>query len=830
MNMRRITGYLASLLALSSFCALGQTEYIVNGGFEQGLTGWTIPNGDGIGVVAQVNSSLANSGSGYLKMGEVGMTTDAIYQTVTLPTNIILAQLSYWRNLYCPVGNDGTFTAFIQYTNPIGTTLTTNIEIIGMNQIGAGKGNGFYSQNLADLSAFAGLTIQIAFELDTGTFGAAAYAAIDDVSLQVATTANIPANDNFTNRIAISGNTATVFANNVFATKEPGEPNHAGNAGGKSVWWKWTSPGEGIVQINTQNSQLTPLLAAYTGTNITNLVSVASDNGANEVDFARVKFIAHTGVEYEIAVDGYNVGGVVSAGNIQLNFTFTPDTTPAKVTISSPVANAKLTNGTVTVTGTASDNVAVAVVLYRLENAAGTNDYQVANGTNHWTATITNLIPGLNTVRVFALDTVSNPPATTAARTFDFVIVSPFTLGVSGSGTVSPNQNDLLLEVGKSYTITAKPAANNLFSNWVGDVSSSSSKLTFMMQTNMTIQANFITNVFIAVKGNYAGLFYGTNNTTLTNAGYFSASVTPQGAMSAKIMLPIGTVSVSCKLGLDGTFSNTVARSVAGPVQIIGQVDLNGGDVITGQLTLASQTLDLLANRAVFSRTAPPPQAGQKYTIAIPGGDSTNAPGGFGTAAITIDLSGNISLNGALGDGTRITQKAFIAKNGQWPFFAAPYSKHGLIFGWLTFDMNNASNGPTGNLTWMKSAVATSKFYPLGFDFEDSLETASSLYVLPTGAPIFTWTSGIAVLQGAGLSQSVTNPFTIGANNKVTGSNGMKLTFTPASGTFTGSVVDPDTGKPLTISGIALQSDDAGFGKFTTTNQTGSVLLLPTPF
>jgi hypothetical protein len=140
--------------------------------------------------------------------------------------------------------------------------------------------------------------------------------------------------------------------------------------------------------------------------------------------------------------------------------------------------------------------------------------------------------------------------------------------------------------------------------------------------------------------------------------------------------------------------------------------------------------------------------------------------------------------------------------------------------------MDNASNGPTGNLTW-KSTVPTSKFYPPGFDFEDSLETASSVYVLATGAPIFTWNSGVAVLQGAGLSQSITNPFTIGANNKVTGDNGMKLTFTPASGTFKGSVVNPDTGKPLNISGIALQSEDAGFGEFATTNQTGSVLLLP---
>ena len=93
-------------------------------------------------------------------------------------------------------------------------------------------------------------------------------------------------------------------------------------------------------------------------------------------------------------------------------------------------------------------------------------------------------------------------------------------------------------------------------------------------------------------------------------------------------------------------------------------------------------------------------------------------------------------------------------------------------------------------------------------------------------APLFSWSDGQVVLQGANLSQAVTNTFTIGANNKVTGSNGMKLTFTTSSGTFKGSVISPDTGKPIPISGAILQNQDEGFGVFSDTNQTGRVLLL----
>ena len=55
-----------------------------------------------------------------------------------------------------------------------------------------------------------------------------------------------PANNNFANAITITGSSNTVSGSNVGATKESGEPNHDGFAGGKSVWWKWTAPSNGI--------------------------------------------------------------------------------------------------------------------------------------------------------------------------------------------------------------------------------------------------------------------------------------------------------------------------------------------------------------------------------------------------------------------------------------------------------------------------------------------------------------------------------------------------------------------------------------------------------
>jgi len=61
-------------------------------------------------------------------------------------------------------------------------------------------------------------------------------------------------NDNFANRILLSGSNVTTTNQNLGATLEPGEPLHHGYYGGKSVWWRWTSPGTGFVTIDTIGS------------------------------------------------------------------------------------------------------------------------------------------------------------------------------------------------------------------------------------------------------------------------------------------------------------------------------------------------------------------------------------------------------------------------------------------------------------------------------------------------------------------------------------------------------------------------------------------------
>src|SRR5205085_1387523 len=67
--------------------------------------------------------------------------------------------------------------------------------------------------------------------------GSASYTASTSAAL---TQAIKLSNDDFANRAPISGSSLSITGTNVGATKQSGEPIHAGNAGGASVWWTWT--------------------------------------------------------------------------------------------------------------------------------------------------------------------------------------------------------------------------------------------------------------------------------------------------------------------------------------------------------------------------------------------------------------------------------------------------------------------------------------------------------------------------------------------------------------------------------------------------------------
>ena len=729
---------------LVGFCGrlFGQTELITNGGFEFGLAGWSVSSGANVSTP----TNFVHSGSQALTITTIAG-SEQVAQAITLPTNTAIATLTYFYNIFSADGlnvPNASLTVFV--ANVAGTPVATIDSKLNTDR---DVGVSTYHQVSFDLSPYTNTTggqLQLQFVV-TSISTAGTIFSIDDVSVQTATSAGLAGNDNFASPSILTGNTISITSSNVFATKEPGEPSHAGNSGGHSLWWSWTAPASGIVTITTDGSNFDTLLAAYTGNVVSNLTRVAAnndDNGGLSVT-SLIKFPVNAGTDYKIAVDGADG----ATGTIVLALNFVPDTKGPSVSFSSPGAGASVTNTTVTVKGTASDNVAVALVEYRLENAAGTNDYQAAVGTNRWTAVVTNLIPGVNVVRVRAFDTSTNV-STAVARSIYYDIFGP-------------------------------------------------------------------------AKGAYAGLFSDTNSVDTTNAGFFSATVAAKGKFTAKLLFAGHTYPFSGQFGFDSTFSNSIVGPGHQLLRVNLLVDLSGGDVITGTVSNNTWAAALSANRAVYSRTHPAPQGPNKYTLVVQiGEDPTTQPGGFGFGTANVDVSGNVTFSGTLGDGTKVSQKTFLSKEGTWPFYVSPYAGQGLLSGWLTFTTDPDSDF-NGIVDWVK-LPQKSKLYPNGFDFTNGVGVVGSLYHFTNGVPLLALTNGgVISLQGGNLSGPVSYAFSLDVHNRITGTNKLSLTISTANGLFHGTVPNPDTGKPLTVNGALLQSQNAGFGVFSGTNQTGRV-------
>ena len=138
---------------------------------------------------------------------------------------------------------------------------------------------------------------------------------------------NVVSNDNFANALGLPyASDKLKVTTNVGASKEIGEPNHAGNAGGKSVWFKWTAPA-GVQKTfsfevtNWAIDQASPnksvLFAIYTGTSVDNLTQVAK--GENYL-YSKIVFKPVPDTTYYIALDGKDNGTGAMTGTFTLSY------------------------------------------------------------------------------------------------------------------------------------------------------------------------------------------------------------------------------------------------------------------------------------------------------------------------------------------------------------------------------------------------------------------------------------------------------------------------------------------------------------------------------
>src|SRR6185295_13577303 len=181
----------------------------------------------------------------------------------------------------------------------------TGTELAHLTEVGAdiggGSGGCFSPRSEVQFDAEEGTRYYIAVDGPGGT------EAFFNLQLSLEEPA---ANDSFANPEDLGSEPWAFFqGSNRRASKEPNEPDHAGEEGGASVWFTWTAPKTGTFGISTcSEGTFDPLLAVYTGSSLAGLEEVAASDDTvhrpcSEKD-ARTRFHAVAGSTYRIAVDG----------------------------------------------------------------------------------------------------------------------------------------------------------------------------------------------------------------------------------------------------------------------------------------------------------------------------------------------------------------------------------------------------------------------------------------------------------------------------------------------------------------------------------------------
>ncbi len=220
------------------------------------------------------------------------------------------------------------------YGSSLDTTLAayTGAAVNALTQRAANNDAGGV-QSFISVAVTAGEVLQIAVD------GAGTAESIFSLNYFFQPTVPGLANDAFASRTVVSGAGGTFTGSNIGATGEVGEAVHEASAPPTaSVWWSWTAPANGVAVIDTLGSDFDTIVAVYTGTDVTALTLVASNDDAGGPQ-SRVGFLCTAGTAYVIAVDGRGA----AQGLVSLNIT--SGATEPEIAVEQPVGTGLVDGG-----------------------------------------------------------------------------------------------------------------------------------------------------------------------------------------------------------------------------------------------------------------------------------------------------------------------------------------------------------------------------------------------------------------------------------------------------------------------------------------------------
>lgn len=551
----------------------------------------------------------------------------------------------------------------------------------------------------ADASELGASITQVEFFLDTNSIGVATSSPFS------ITRGNIPvgshvlvaqATDNQENIVSSPGVSFSVVAPPGVAVSAPAAGTRFPVATNVTVTANVTPKGAAIVRVD--------FLASVNGLDPTNIGGVTtSPYTLSWLPAGPGDFTLTAAALDELGQTGQSTGVVVRI--------FIPEIILPTVAITDGPANfARVTESPITLTGTASDNIGVDHVEFSVVSGPflqTSGPFLPAEGTENWIAQIP-LQPGKNAVRVRSVDLANNKSAV-VTRFYTYVTRGPLTIVINGDGAVVPNLDSRDLELGKIYTATARPAADQIFAHWEirtnadlsltnGVIFTNRVTLSFQMKSNLVLVADFQPNPFTTISGPYTGLFLdaNTNRFRLENSGFFALQLDKSGSFSGRVAIEGVSHPFHGAFDFLGRAQVGIPRRVLPPIALSLQLDIAGATgTITGAVTTASDA-NVLTSSLLANRTArPPPFIGrQSFSLNNDAGEN------IVTAASFTSPGGSVMIRGSLQSSGNFNFTTAMANDGSVPFYFRFDHNKGVIMGWLRLG-GGGGQTVSGQLFWV---------------------------------------------------------------------------------------------------------------------------------
>lgn len=400
----------------------------------------------------------------------------------------------------------------------------------------------------------------------------------------------------------------------------------------------------------------------------------------------------------------------------------------------------------------------------------------------------------------------------------DTLTISNFSQGQTGTVSTGPG-NTLVYTPGRNYRGT------DSFTYTVTDGA---------LTDTATV---FVQDYYQATLGDYNGLV--TNITPInSNTGLLSLRVGKRSSYTGTLQL--GGLRYRFKGAFDiaGNSVINVNRPRLTPVAITLYLNPFRGAVESTVLVDSYRSTSVAKRNPYNVRTNQTPHYG-KYNVVLNPAAGPNVPLGNGYLTFNIAKNGLVRVTGKLSDNRPFTVSAYLAADGTFPLYNGLYANNltqrGSLGGLVTLENpNTALDGnlaASGTLRWYKPAQ-NSGLYAAGFTADVNL--TGSRYGKPiVGTRVFQVNNANSLVKvtitDGNLVTPVSATFTWAPNNKLvaTGPNSanIQIKVSPVNGVFTGSFVDPGTGRKKAFRGVITQRQKYGSGLFVGTTHSGTVIL-----